>query len=144
MKKNEAIIEKGMLVTLQGVKTKYNKNNNTSFEGSNLIIEDLELNGKKVSRVKGEMNKEGYPLTVRGKLINDIKNNLEAELKFVGTWEIIEDGAEDVEEHGLYLDGKNIGVAEVQTTNRNNKEEATFEKNWECIQVLLRVKEIYR
>ena len=129
MKKNEAIIEKGMLVTLQGVKTKYNKNNNTSFEGSNLIIEDLELNGKKVSRVKGEMNKEGYPLTVRGKLINDIKNNLEAELKFVGTWEIIEDGAEDVEEHGLYLDGKNIGVAEVQTTNRNNKEEATFEKN---------------
>ena len=129
MKKNSATIEKGMLVTLLGVKTKHNKNDNTSFECSNLIIEELELNGKKVSRVKGEMNKEGYPLTVRGKLIDDNKDNLEAELQFVGNWKTIEDKVDDIEEHGLYLDGEKIGLAEVQTTIHDNKEEVTFAKN---------------
>lgn len=129
MKKNEAIIEKGMLVTLQGVTTTYSKNDDTNFEGANLIIEELELNGKKVSRVKGKMNKEGHPLTVRGKLVDDNKDNLEAELQFVGNWKAIEETVNNVEEHGLYLNGKNIGVAEVQTTNHDIEEEVTFAKN---------------
>lgn len=62
-------------------------------------------------------------------MVDDNKDNLEAELQFVGNWKAIEETVNNVEEHGLYLNGKNIGVAEVQTTNHDIEEEVTFAKN---------------
>ena len=110
MKKNDIVIEKGMVVTLKGTKVTYG---NLDPEGSNIVIEDMELDGKKVSRVTGKEDKEGTPLIVRGILVNNNKENLEVELQFMGFWNNSNSDNSETENYGLYFEGNKVGVAEV-------------------------------
>lgn len=110
MKKNDVVIEKGMVATLEKTKVTYGS---IDPEGSSIIIEVIELDGKKVSRVTGKEDKEGIPLIVRGKLVENSKLNLEAELQFMGFWNNSDPDNDENENYGLYFEGNKVGVAEV-------------------------------